>query len=125
MNQPLILGIGTGFCGSRSLARVLNQQPGFQISVDDAPLLPWKRAGDREVLRERFARWRKVRTGQVLGDVAAFYLPYVEEIVALEPAVRIVCLKRPREEVVAAFCHWLDERYPLPINHWAEKPAAE
>ena len=125
MNQHIILGVGTGFCGSRSLARVLNQQPAFQVSVNDARLLPWKRPAGVAVLPERLARWRKQRDGQVLGDVGSSYLPYVEELVALEPAVRIVCLKRPREEVVTAFCQWLDDRYPLQINHWAEKPAAE
>jgi len=34
-----------------------------------------------------------------------------------------VCLKRPREEVVASFCEWLDQTMPLPTNHWAKQPA--
>jgi len=78
-----------------------------------------------QVLIARFARFRKnAKPGKVLlGDCASFYLPYLEAVIALEPDVRIVCLKRPREEVVAGFCQWLDQSTPLPMNHWARQPA--
>ena len=75
------------------------------------------------MLCERFARWRRTRGGDVVGDVASFYLPYIEDIIALEPEIRIVCLKRPREEVVDSFCRWLDHTFSLRINHWAKRPA--
>ncbi len=47
-------------------------------------------------------------------------LPWVVEPGA--PGIRIVCLKRPREEVVAAFCRTLDEASPFPTNHRAREP---
>jgi len=47
----------------------------------------------------------------------------LEEAIAAEPDIRIVCLKRPRAEVVASFCEWSDQTTPLPMNHWAKKPA--
>jgi hypothetical protein len=77
----------------------------------------------RRVVRERFARFRRYGKAQLLGDAASFYLPYLEDAIALEPDIRIVCLKRPREEVAASFCEWLDQAMPLPTNHWALKPA--
>ena len=77
----------------------------------------------RRVLRERFARFRSHAKARLLGDVASFYLPYLEEAIAVEPDIRIVCLKRPREEVVTSFCEWLDQSMPLPTNHWARQPA--
>jgi len=40
-----------------------------------------------------------------------------------DPEVRIVGLKRPREEVVASFSRFLDEYNLFPTNHWAEEPA--
>jgi len=85
--------------------------------------VPWIRHAEDGTLRQRLARWRTERDGRTLGDIASSYLPYVEEIIALEPAARIVCLRRPREEMVAAFARRLDARYPLPINHWARQPA--
>jgi len=65
-----------------------------------------------------------VRDEAVIGDVASFYLPHVEQANELAPEVRVVCLKRPREEVVESFCRWLDKVHPLPTNHWAKRPAA-
>lgn len=125
MNQSIVLGMGSGRCGTFSLARVLGAQEGAAVSHEEPPLLPWRADDAAEVIRRRFARWRCMRPGAALvGDVASSYLPYVEEVVALEPAIRIVCLKRPRDEVVESFCRWLDAVHPLPTNHWAEQPAA-
>ncbi len=140
MQQSIILAIGAGRCGLASLARILNQQPDAQCSYDEPPLLPWSLGeepaadcpaggdGDGErgpgrIIRERFARFRHHGTAPRLGDAASFYLPYLEEAIAAEPDIRIVCLKRPREEVVASFGRWLDRSTPLPTNHWAREPA--
>ena len=57
-----------------------------------------------------------------VGDVASFYLPYVEEAIGFDPTIRIVCLKRPRDEVVTAFCRTLDRTTRFPTNHWAREP---
>ena len=124
MHQAIVLGTGSGRCGTLSLARLLSRQPGVVVSHEEPPLLPWRPQSPREAIGERFARWRRLRPAHIVGDVASFYLPYVEEAIALEPAIRIVCLKRPREEVVESFCRWLDRVQPLPTNHWAEEPAA-
>jgi hypothetical protein len=123
MSPSIILGIGSGRCGTFSLAHVLNRQPGVEVSHEDPPLLPWRRETGEAVIRERFARFRRSRSGPILGDVASFYLPYVEDAIVVEPDIRIICLKRPREEVVRSFCRWLDQVHPLPTNHWAEDPA--
>ena len=123
MKQSIILGIGTGRCGTGSLAKVLNQQGDTVCSYEEPPLLPWRAVDARRVLRERFARFRTHAKARLLGDVALFYLPYLEEAIALEPDIRIVCLRRPREEVVTSFCEWLDQSMPLPTNHWARQPA--
>ena len=123
MRQSIILGVGTGRCGSFSLVRVLNLQKEAQCSHEEPPLLPWKRNDGPRVIRERFARFRQFGKKRLLGDVASFYLPYLEDAIAAEPDVRIVCLKRPREKVVTSFCHWLDQTMPLPTNHWARQPA--
>ncbi len=123
MNQRIILGIGTGQCGTFSLASVLDRQADAQVSHQEPPRLPWRRPTGDRVIRQRFARFRQNRAAPVLGDVASFYLPYVEDIIAAEPEVRIVCLKRPRADVIAGFCQWLDKTQPLPVNHWAEEPA--
>ena len=124
MTQSIILGIGAGRCGLRSLTTLLNQQPEVQASYRELPFLTW-RVGDGEpIIKARFARFRNTGRGRILGDVAPFYLPYLEIAIAAEPAIRIVCLRRSREEVVASYCEWLDQIMPLPTDHWAKQPAA-
>jgi hypothetical protein len=102
MTQSIILGIGSGRCGLASLAQILNKQTESQSSYKEPPLLPWRPVDAARVIRERFARFRRHGKKRLLGDTAAFYLPYIEEIIAAEPDVRIACLKRPKEEVVAS-----------------------
>jgi hypothetical protein len=74
-------------------------------------------------MAQRLTHLEHDRKGQIVGDVASFYLPYVESVIEQVPDVRIVCLQRPREEVIASFCLWLDSVHPLPTNHWAKLPA--
>src|SRR5208337_272097 len=123
MNQSIVLGIGTGRCGLRSLAKILNEQAETQSSYEEPPLLPWKPADGERVVRERFARFRANGRGRILCDVASFYLPYLEVAIAAEPDIHILALRRPREEVVVSFCEWLEQGFPLSTNHWADQPA--
>jgi len=61
MESRIILGIGSGRCGTRSLADVLNRQPGCRVTHEERPLLAWDADQLGERLRARFARWRKRR----------------------------------------------------------------
>ncbi len=86
MQQAIVLGMGSGRCGTLSLAQVLSRQPGVMFSHEAPPLLPWQREPGSNVIRERFARWRRTRQAAIVGDVASFYLPYVEDALALDAA---------------------------------------
>ena len=123
MDNRLLLVVGSGRCGLLSLVNVLSRQPAAKVSLEEPPLLPWKGADRGRVLRERFARWRRTRGDGVLGDAASFYLPYLQDALTAEPDLRVVGLKRPREECVASFTRFLDEYNAFPTNHWAEEPA--
>jgi hypothetical protein len=119
----------------------LEQQACAQCSFEELPWLPWNGSDtvpavssqangnqtaasvSQRVLQERFARFRLHGKARLLGDVASFYLPYLEDAIAVEPDIRIVCFKRPREEVIASLCQWTDQMTPLPTNHWAKQPA--
>jgi hypothetical protein len=123
MDQRIVLGMGTGRCGMHALAQFLSQQPDFDVTHEEWPLLSWTSKVAADLIRERFLRIRRKRTARVIGDVAPFYLPYVEEALRLEPNLRVICLQRPREEVVCSFGDWLDKVQPLPTNHWAQETA--
>jgi hypothetical protein len=120
----IILIVGTGRCGILSLLNVLAKQPGTWTTLEEVPLLPWKRAAGDRVMRERLARMRRLRDSDFLVDGASFYLPYLEDAIAVDPDVRVIGLLRPRDEVVASFGRFLDEYNDFPTNHWAEAPPA-
>lgn len=118
----IILVVGPGRCGMVSFLGLLAKQPGVSVSLEDTSILPWKRSPGHEVMRDRFARIRQRRSEPILVDVASFYLPYLEDAIGLEADIRIVALKRPREELVASFERFLDEYNTFPTHHWADEP---
>src|SRR5437667_11423287 len=107
-DRRIILGIGSGRCGTRSLANLLNRQPGTRVTHEEPPRLPW-RIPHARAMAQRLAQIERSRQEQVVGDVALYYLPYVEQAIEHSPDVRILCLKRPREEVIESFCRWIDK----------------
>lgn len=123
MAQKLILGVGCGQCGEQALAEILGRQPDANVSYQEPPLLSWIKLPDKPGMRERIDRLRASRSARFIGDVGSFYLPYLDEAIACEPSVRIICLKRPCQEVVQSFCRCLDAMHPLPTDHWCRKPA--
>ncbi len=120
--QSVVLGMGTGRCGLHILADLLDHQPGVRATASEPPLLPWRPISVAPGIAERFRRLRRTRKVPIVADAAPFYLPYIEQAIALEPGIRIIGLERPREEVVASFCRWLDAECPLPTDHWSDHP---
>ncbi len=119
----VILGLGTGRCGTHSLMGLLNRQPEASFTHEDLPHLPWDRRPGNSGIADRLRRFRETRPGRHVGDISTFYLPYAEEAIALDPRIRMICLERPRDEFVASFVRWLDTLHPLPTDNWSRHPA--
>mmetsp|Transcript_49562 Transcript_49562/g.94706 ORF Transcript_49562/g.94706 Transcript_49562/m.94706 type:complete len:555 (-) Transcript_49562:188-1852(-) len=111
--KTVVIGIGSGRCGTMSLATLLNKQPGTQVSHEHNRCegLAWNNDGhvpsDR---RRRFNARRRLamlraRQAKVVGDIALWYLPYVPMLLESRN-VRVVALKRNREDTVASFERW-------------------
>jgi len=122
MKRQIILGMGAGQCGTGLLAQILDKQPHTNVTHEQPPLLPWANEPGAPGIIERLRRILDTRNERFVGDVAPFYLPYVPEAVEFDRNIRIICLKRPREEVVEGFCRALDQASPLLVNHWAKEP---
>lgn len=124
----IILGLGVGQCGMKLLADILNAQPGVQMSLDEVPHMPWEShpgimvGCETEPVRitDRFERWNKTRKTPFYGDISSSYLPYVEEAIATTQDVRVVCLERPKQEVIANFCNASVNPTGRPVNNWSE-----
>lgn len=124
MNNHLILGMGAGQCGTELLAQILDQQHNVQVSHEQAPFLRWQRGPNRPGIKQKLERMIATRRARFIGDVATYHLPYVEEAVEYCPDIRLICLQRPREEVIRGYCGLLDQTSKLPLDHWSKQPVA-
>jgi hypothetical protein len=113
--KRLVLGIGTGRCGSTTLTHLLNSQPDCVATHEAYPLLAWH--GD-DALAVQKANAILSRPVPIAADVAWFYLPYVESILRQVPEARVICLERPKHEVVDSFLRKLSPG----VNHWSDDP---
>ncbi|MBI2481815.1 MAG: hypothetical protein HYV60_25165 [Planctomycetia bacterium] len=88
-----------------SLARLLEKQTNAHVTHELRQLLPWDCDERETIVSARVVRLVEF-AGWLVGDVGSFYLPYLEQFIAIVPDIRIVCLKRDREAVVESFSRW-------------------
>lgn len=146
----IVIGIGTGRSGTASLAKLLNAQQEaacfhemnpscvrfagtprpilntvdeFQAIVNGGePRMLTVDLG-RAVAARAYDQLCAMPRVRLIGDIAFYYLTYVEQILAEYPQVRFICLKRDRTETVESWMHkstierWRSRR-------WADRLAA-
>ena len=118
MSTPrLWIGMGTGRCGTASLARLLDAQPAASVTHEAPRVLPW--SVDRPALTARVAALRG-RGGNFVGDVALSYLPYAELLLEEHPDARLLVLRRDREQTVRSYMRLAGGR-----NHFVRRGAGE
>lgn len=142
----VIVGLGSGRSGTASLAKLLNAQPDsvcfhelnptcvrfngtprpilntiseFEAIVaggDPSELTVDLARGPSIQTYERLCRMSRVR---MIGDIAFYYLSYVESILERHPAVRFICLKRDKAETVDS---WMRKTQ---VPRWRSKKIAD
>ena len=119
-NKKVILGIGTGRCGTVSLSHLLNKQKGSRFShelkikiekkTDYNTPLPW------EYNDKAFnSAWNSILNydGDYVGDVSMFWLPYLQKLFELSESLKVICLQRERDGVITSYLKKTEGR-----NHW-------
>lgn len=114
MKKQLIIGLGTGRCGTVSIYRLLNSQKSSNISHESMPVLSWE--FNQRAIEKKLNSLMKKR-GRYVGDVASYYLPYMKFILGRHPDVKFVCLKRNKKEVIESFDRHT-KRWDF--NHWID-----
>lgn len=117
MKKQLIIGLGTGRCGTVSLSRLLNSQKNSNVSHESKPILTWK--FDKEKIESKLNAISD-KKGRYIGDVAFYYLPYVRYILKKFPNTKFVCLKRLKNEVIKSYLFKTKGRNHL-IDHFGNK----
>jgi len=106
MPTRYILGLGTGRCGTASLAALLDAQDGATVTHEEAPPIPWEPSGE-EV--GRAVRWLKAQDGRLVGDVAHSWIGLLPHIAGR--SVRCIGLWRPVEDTVQSFLRHMPADY--------------
>ena len=124
MAERLIIGLGSGRCGTLSLKHLLNMQQDTH-ATHETMLLPYP-FSDPKYRRYMNKLWG--RDMEISADVALWTLSYVTAIVAEYPTTKFICLQRDREETIQSFIrktkdgrnhwtsfhssHWDDRKWP-------------
>mmetsp|Transcript_32551 Transcript_32551/g.45161 ORF Transcript_32551/g.45161 Transcript_32551/m.45161 type:complete len:229 (-) Transcript_32551:492-1178(-) len=134
VKKRVVIGVGTGRCGTKSFQKLLNKQPGTSITHETGAEwcypdctgcsdLYWNDAGhepsheERRALAGKRLQELQRRKAELVGDIAAWNLPYVEHFLELDPEVKILVLKRTREHTIRSLVTWFgykmtDKRKP-------------
>jgi hypothetical protein len=142
----IAIGIGTGRSGTASLAKLLNAQKDavcfhemnpscIRFSGTPRPILntidefqaildggdPGMLTVDlsRQVAAQAYDQLRAMSKVRLVGDIAFYYLTYVEAIIGRNPNVRFIWLRRDRTETVES---WLQKSA---ITRWRSKRIAD
>lgn len=109
MRKQLIIGLGTGRCGTTTLSRILANQKNSTFKHESKPILTW--GFNKNEIDKKLKRIISQK-GKYVGDVGLYYLNYVEYIIGKHPSSKFVILKRKKEEVVRSFLK-KSKRYDL------------
>jgi len=109
-----IIGCGTGRCGTKSLVKLIDSQDDWDCTHEKLPRLPWKI--DRILARDRV---RYFNNHEKFGDVAFYYLPYIEMMFEEIDDLKVICLERDEDEVVNSYIAKMSNTDP-PRNHWTD-----
>ena len=95
----IVIGFGTGRCGTQSLASFLNQQEGFDITHEKVPLGWFPFDHHRESSIKRFIS----KAGYVIGDVGYSWINHIDYMLEEYPETKVINITRKDEEVVESF----------------------
>ena len=114
MFKQVVIGLGTGRCGTKSLSYLLNLQENAEVYHERRHYkIAWENA-EKEI--DAFLQWAEGKTNRTMvGDVGFYYLPYVEYILLRHPEIKFVCLQRACASTVASYMKHTRGR-----NHWME-----
>lgn len=109
-NKRIVIGLGTGRCGTDSFTRVLNEQKDVTAFHENF-FLQWK--GDIVSAVLLYNHLLASRGSTIVADVAFYWINYAHDLIPLIPNTKWVCLWRDREEVVDSF-----DKHSKLRNYW-------
>lgn len=118
--KTYIIGLGTGRCGTKSLAKLLGECKESNVSHE------FRREGydhylnwyyNEDVFQRRLNDFLTLK-GEFIGDVASYYLNYIEKFKEELPNLRVIYLYRNINEAVKSFMIKTQRPGDREVNHW-------
>lgn len=98
--RRLVIGLGGGRCGTRSLTYLLNAQPNTKINHEHFIPMPWS-PSPRAL--QYFLEFVMAKADTLwYGDVAFWHLNYAPSILEILPQTKYVVIKRDKDAVIAS-----------------------
>ncbi len=116
-DRRYVFVLGSGRCGTMSLASMLSMQEGVMVSHERlSHRVTWE--ASETVMREMIAELHDRTTHEIVGDSGFYWLNYVSLWLDLlgSDRVRFPVLKRPMTETVSSYLRWTGER-----DHWSDE----
>ncbi len=104
MLPGVVLGCGSGRCGTVSLNLLLSKQDGFRVT-HEYYTLPWE-LDLTEMWRAYYGLTVAGEGFRIAADVAFYWLNYIPEIAKHAHDPKCVCLKRDKTETIESFIRW-------------------
>lgn len=109
----IIVGLGTGRCGTRSLAALLDAQSTVAAQHERKPCIGW-----RDDVPDFHIRNFREQGEPHYADVGFYYLPHVETLLDKYRDIRFVCLQRDRQQTIDSFCRSSHGDWFAPGDGW-------
>ena len=115
MDSKVIIGLGSGRCGTMSLMHLLNSQPNSNFTHEALPM-PWNH-NPPEAQSEMFKRLF-LRNEEYIGDVGYYWINHTETMLSVKPDAKFICMKRDRQEVVESMWNFTRGLNVHPTDDW-------
>jgi len=116
--KKIILGVGTGRCGTVSLSNLLNFQEDCSVSHElSGKSVDWYGGENQFKIIERSILSYPTK---FIGDVSFYHLPFLKYFCDKNEDIKIIILKRNKQEVIESF----QRKAPL-YDHWRENNGHE
>jgi hypothetical protein len=121
----LIIGLGTGRCGTMSLAHLLNHQDGcactHELTFDSYKFIVPPLNIKKQDMADDYLNRVYNRTLPIKADISLWWLTFVDHIVdKYKDDVRLLCLRRDREATIQSYIKKLNINGPNGMNHMVE-----
>lgn len=111
IKKKIIIGLGTGRCGTKSLSSLLRLQNDTLITHEHLKSeLPWE---INNKIFEKLLNQILIRKQSFVGDVGFYLLPYWKKIVNSHAESKFIILKRNKEDLVKSYIEKTMDKNPF------------